>query len=289
MAKIRKRGKTYQIDYFDPNGKRVRKSFKLKKDAAAELGKRVSLIAEKRYLDIKKDYKTTLKEPLDKYRENYQHQTSFKRGKKHYLENFKEYFGESTLLANIRYLHLETYRNHLKEKFTTNGTIRADASVNREMSCLHHIFTKAHEWEMIEENPFSKGKSLVFKENNQRTRFLDEDEIRNLLDNCPPYLHKIVTCGLNTGMRRGEILSLKWSQIRNGFIYLRETKTNEPRQIPINDSLKSMFKQIRGEQNPKGNVVSLLNGKPVKAKKQGMYSAIRGSRSRMLRSLLKQR
>jgi hypothetical protein len=74
MAKIRKRGKTYQIDYFDPNGKRVRKSFKLKKDAAAELGKRVSLIAEKRYLDIKKDYKTTLKEPLDKYRENYQHQ-----------------------------------------------------------------------------------------------------------------------------------------------------------------------------------------------------------------------
>ena len=33
MATIRKRGKTYQIDYFDPNGKRVRKSFKKRKDA----------------------------------------------------------------------------------------------------------------------------------------------------------------------------------------------------------------------------------------------------------------
>jgi len=28
MATIRKRGKSYQIDYFDPNGKRIRKSFK---------------------------------------------------------------------------------------------------------------------------------------------------------------------------------------------------------------------------------------------------------------------
>jgi len=47
MATIRKRGNSYQIDYFDPTGKRVRESFKRKKDAEAELGKRVSLIAEK--------------------------------------------------------------------------------------------------------------------------------------------------------------------------------------------------------------------------------------------------
>ena len=65
MAKIRKRGKGYQIDYFDPTGKRVRKSFKRKKDAEAELGKRVSLIAEGRYLDVKKDYVTSLKEVLE--------------------------------------------------------------------------------------------------------------------------------------------------------------------------------------------------------------------------------
>lgn len=64
MATIRKRegkkGISWQIDYFDPNGQRVRQSFKKKKHAEAELGKRVSLIAEKRYLDVKKDYKTTL-------------------------------------------------------------------------------------------------------------------------------------------------------------------------------------------------------------------------------------
>ena len=113
MATIRKRegkkGVSWQIDYFDPNGKRVRQSFKKKKDAEAELGKRVSLIAEKRYLDVKKDYKTTLGELLDKYTENFKHQATFTNSKCAYLRNFKEYFNELTLLANIRFVDLESY------------------------------------------------------------------------------------------------------------------------------------------------------------------------------------
>ena len=48
MAKVRKRGNSYQIDYVDPDRKRVRQSFRKKKEAEAELGKRVSLIAENR-------------------------------------------------------------------------------------------------------------------------------------------------------------------------------------------------------------------------------------------------
>ncbi len=59
MLKVRKMGSSWQIDYIDPNGKRVRVSFKKRKDAEAELGKHVSLIAEGRYLDIKKESKYT--------------------------------------------------------------------------------------------------------------------------------------------------------------------------------------------------------------------------------------
>ena len=76
MAKVRKRtsSKTgnvsWQIDYFDPTGKRIRQSFKKKKGAEAELGKRVSLIAENMYLDMKKDYKTTVKELREKYQKD---------------------------------------------------------------------------------------------------------------------------------------------------------------------------------------------------------------------------
>jgi len=129
MSKVRKRGNSYQIDYFDPNGKRVRKSFDKKKDADAELGKRVSLMAEKRYLDVKKDYKTTLRELLDKYEENFKDQASFESGKSYCLANFKKYFGEDIRLDNIKYVDLETYRNHLKRKLTRHGTKRKDATV----------------------------------------------------------------------------------------------------------------------------------------------------------------
>jgi integrase len=247
---IRKRGDSWQIDYLDPIGNRVRKSFKKKKDAVAELGKRVSLIAENRYLDVKKDYTTTFKELLDKYIENYHHQGSFENLKAYCIKNFKDHFGEETALSNIRYVDLESYRNLLMSKPTRHKTKRADASVNREMATLRHVFAKAVEWEMMESNPFERGKSFQFKLDNKRIRYLNEEEINRLLEECKPHkhLHRIVACALNTGMRKGEILSLKWSQVRNGFIYLEKTKTKTKREIPINEEIDQLFKQIRKEQ-----------------------------------------
>ena len=266
-----KSGKTsWQIDYLEPpdengNRNRVRRTFTKKKDAEAELAKRVSLIAEKRYLDVKKDYLTTFGELLKKYEDNFKHQPSFQNAKSAYLENFKEYYGKTTLLAQIKYVDVEGYRNHLRSKPTRSENARKPASINREMSCLHHLFDKAVEWDLIDKSPFNGGKSLILKENNKRLRFLTEDEIKRLLDNSPAHLKKVVICALNTGMRRGEILTLKWSQIRNGFIYLQKTKTNEARQIPINDDLDRLFSRIRAEQNPKGSNVIGLDKKPVKA------------------------
>jgi integrase len=245
MATVRKRGNAYQIDYFDPTGKRIRKTYKRRKDAEAELGKRVSLIAEKRYLDVKKDYLSTLKDLLKVYKENFSHQRSFDNWKALCLKNFEAYFGEDTRLSNIRYVDLEGYRNHLRQKPTHKKTIRTVASINREISCLHHVFQKGVEWEMVERSPFERGKTLLQKENNQRLKFLTEEEIPKLIEACPAHLRRIVICALNTGMRKTEILSLKWSQVREGFIYLQKTKTDEPRQIPINDTLEKLFKEIR--------------------------------------------
>ena len=277
MAKIRKRGNSYQIDYFDPNGKRIRKSFGKKKDAEAELGKRVSLIAEKRYLDVKKDYTTTFKEILDKYKENYKDQLSFHTWKRFCIERFKDYFGEDTRLDNIRYVDLETYRNHLKQKPNQHGRVRAIASVNREISCLHHIFTKGVEWEMMERNPFDKGKSLLMKENNKRFRYLSESEITTLLDNCiHDYTKDIVVTVLNTGMRRQEVLGLKWEQIKDDFMYLSKTKTNESRQIPVNDDLAELFKDIRQRVHLRSEYVFCdKKGKPFRDIKTSFKASLR--------------
>jgi integrase len=77
-------------------------------------------------------------------------------------------------------------------------------------------------------------------------RYLDEDEIANLLSSCPNvYTKDIIETIIHTGMRRQEVLGLKWSHIRNGFIYLTKTKTDESRQIPANNDLAELFKSIR--------------------------------------------
>jgi integrase len=143
-----------------------------------------------------------------------------------------------------------------------NGALKRYLDVKKEYLI---IFDKAGEWDLIDKSPFDGGKSLILKENNKRLRFLTEDEIKRLIDNSPAHLKKVVICALNAGMRRGEILTLRWSQIRSGFICLQKTKTNEARQIPVNDDLARLYKQIRAEQNPKGSNVIGLDKKPLKA------------------------
>ena len=56
----------------------------------------------------------------------------------------------------------------------------------------------------------------------------------------------IVITALNTGMRRGEILSLKWEQVdlKHGYVSLRDTKCGEGRNIPIKNTLVRMFKEM---------------------------------------------
>jgi hypothetical protein len=181
---IRKVGKYFQIDYYDPNGKRIRNNFKKKKDAVAELGKRESVKVEGRYLEVKKEYDTTLGEVIKLYEKNFGRQPSFNTAKVFFIERYKEYFGIDKRLTEIRYRDLETYRSYLKQLLNRRGTFRTDAGINREMSCLRHMFKKAVEWELIGESPFSKGESLFIKENNQRLRYLTEDEIPVLLDAC---------------------------------------------------------------------------------------------------------
>jgi len=259
VAKIRKRVNkekiTWQIDYYDPEGKRVMKCFRLKKDAEDYLGKVVAAKKEGRYhdvFDVKKETQVTFNELAGKYVENFGTQKAFQSSKRYLLAKVQEHFGEQRL-SQITYLDLETYRNKRKATPANGSKQRTDASVNREMALIGHMLGKAVEWEMLETSPLKKGKRLMFKENNHRLRFLTESEVAALLTASDdlkihsPYLRPLVETALLTGMRRGELLSLKWEQIRNGFIYLEAAmvKSGKGRQIPINDRLAEVFKEVR--------------------------------------------
>ena len=94
----------------------------------------------------------------------------------------------------------------------------------------------------------------AFKGPEMRVRYLEPEEIRPLLDSASNHLRPILITALHTGMRRGEILSLRWDEIdfRTELIYVRESKNGEGRFIPISaelrrtlQSLPSRFRRLR--------------------------------------------
>ena len=167
------------------------------------------------------------------------------------------------LLSQITPFDIESYKSMRKEatitvtkkKGDTLVTVdtkrtRSDASVNRELACLSHLFGKAVEWEMVDESPFRKMRGLFYKENNKRTKFLTEEEIKKLLevdyDGLPPYLKPIIATAIYTGLRKGEILNLKWKDIdlEHGIIYVRQNKQNRLQVKMVNDDLMNILMKL---------------------------------------------
>lgn len=118
-----------------------------------------------------------------------------------------ESFGDFYLHEINRY-QVETYYSLRSEK---TGV----CMVNREITILKGIFTKAIEWGFLRVNPV---KGLKLEKEKPRLRFLRTWEISRLIDACgkepkAPYLTPMVIIDLNTGLRKEELLSLKWDHI----------------------------------------------------------------------------
>ncbi len=68
---------------------------------------------------------------------------------------------------------------------------------------------------------------------------IKREEYRVLLDQCDPWMRAVVVVAANTGMRRSEILRLRWPDIdfEARRIAVLKTKTDRPRQIPMNEEV----------------------------------------------------
>ena len=109
-------------------------------------------------------------------------------------------------------------------------------------ACLRSLFNFAKQRnKFFGENPVSKVKFL--EENNQMERILSYDEEERLLNSCPSYIKPIVITALGTGMRKMEILSLKWGNVdlTNNVIIIEATnsKTKKKKLVPISSKLKN--------------------------------------------------
>jgi integrase len=121
------------------------------------------------------------------------------------------------------------------------------ATVNRHIATIKHMFTKAVEWDMVEDETLKRiRRAKMLEENNRRLRYLSKEECQALIGACDKHLKPIVVMALNTGMRKGEILNLKWDDVDmvHGFILLSHTKNGERRELPINATLRTTLEEL---------------------------------------------
>lgn len=172
------------------------------------------------------------------------------------------------LLSDIKPSLIAQKRDELLSGLTCKGTIRSSTTVVRYLASLSHAFAIAvKDWEWIQENPVMKISKP--KISNGRTRFLKDDEKERLLSACRASeskgLYPIVILALSTGMRRGEIMNLKWGDIDlgRGSILLQTTKNGERRFIPLVGTEPLILSYFLLHMLHVNLLISVLLGKPL--------------------------
>ncbi len=238
---IYQRGKVFWLRYAGLDGKMIFEAAgtdKLK-EAEIKLHKRKAEIASGKQPEIIKIKNHSFNELALEYVKWAERQRCFSR-KKYMIKQLVNDFG---------HYPLRRFDTRMVEQFQTECMQKGNkpATVNRLVATIKHMFTKATDWNMVEEDTLKRVRRVkLLEENNRRLRYLSKEECQSLVNSCSSHLKPIVIMALNTGMRKEEILSLKWDNVdlKNGFILLDITKNGERREIPINTTLKETLNGI---------------------------------------------
>jgi len=247
---IYKKGNNWYVDYY-LKGRRKRKKVGPSKKLAEQVLKDIQVKnAKGEYLGVFEERKISFADFAQRYLVYSKTNKAFFSYKRDLVSfnNLLPIFGDKYLFEIIPQVVEEYKTNRLQEGVTP-------ATVNRELSLLRHFFNKAIEWGYLTKNPMQEVKLL--KEPPGRTRYLRTEEIETLLgiiDSFPndikSYLKPIVLIALNTGLRKREILQLRWKDIyfEKRKITVSVTKTNETRIVPMNETIYQELKKMPQDQ-----------------------------------------
>jgi len=196
----------------------------------------------------KESSKHTVAELIERYEADHSFQQKKDRqNQERHLEFWRDRIGDKKLIDVSRALVIEV-RDEIAAVKTNRGGLRAAATVNRFVAVIRQAFSKGIEWEWCETNPCKGIKSMT--EPPGVVRFLSDEERKALLTatkELDPILNCVVVIALSTGARRGEIMSLEWSDVRwkEGFATLRNTKNGETRAMPLVGLAMELLKEHR--------------------------------------------
>ncbi|PKH88640.1 site-specific integrase [Colwellia sp. Bg11-28] len=167
-------------------------------------------------------------------------------------------------LSDINAWEIEKWRN----KRLTDGV--KPATTNRQINTIKGCLSRAVEWGAIDSHDLNKVKTLTV--DNSKVRYLSKDEETRLRDNLQTcdtdFLEVIVILALNTGMRKGELLSLEWNHVNfdNKILTVdfQNAKSGNTRHLPLNSQAFNILKQWQQETDGIGFVFKDKNHAQLK-------------------------
>lgn len=235
------------------NGKRIRKSLETtdKKLAQAIEAKIRTEIVEGKYFTKQIGENKLFHAMMDKFMQEHAPKVSrnMRESYKASLKHLLPFLGNHKLSA-ITPKMISEYKS-----LRYNGGVKP-ATINRELAMLSKAFNLAlKEWEWVENNPMSKVPKE--KEDNERDRWLNEDEEKRLLNNSSSWLKDIIVFDLHTGLRQGELLALQWDRVNlfRKTIIIQESKSGKPRTVPLNQIALSILTEKAKVRNIKNDLV----------------------------------
>jgi len=256
-----KSGKERWYIYYRFDGERVRevvKNAQSRADALKVLQVKVADAFRGKHGFKKEEKKIKFKEFAEEYIKNYAkvNKRSWK-DDEYCLDRFKLFF-ENLYLHDISSYDIEKF----KVEILNSGLSKA--RVNRYLALLKKMFNLAIDWNYLKENPARKVK-LFSEKDNLKERILSTEEEKRLLEVSSEHLRPIIITAICTGMRRGEILSLKWNQVdlSRRTIRVDKAKSGKVRIIPINDVLFKELSKLKKGQESEHVFVYPRTGKPI--------------------------
>jgi integrase len=142
---------------------------------------------------------------------------------------------EGHLKSTFGMMALASIRRADVQRYITERTAKVSAgTVTKELNTLKHLLSLAVEWELIPLNVVRGIKPPRVPAG--RVRYLQPGELRAVLQACPEWLRPVVGLLAFTGMRRSEVLGLRWLDLdRTGErILLGQTKNGDGRIVWLN-------------------------------------------------------
>ncbi|WP_434627775.1 site-specific integrase [Chromobacterium sp. CV08] len=199
-----------------------------------------------------------LKETLGIYRDRI---SILKKGyaqERYRIEQISRSFLGDLTTREITSVDIASYRDQrLAQNNPKTGKPLSTATVRLEMSLLSNCFDIARiEWGLCDSNPVSNVRKPKIPPGRDR-RITPREErliLRYAHAHSNPQLYSIVVIALQTAMRQGEILNMRWEYInlKTRVVHLPETKNGTKRDVPL--SLKARDALIRLGVQTKGRV-----------------------------------